>query len=551
MKRLLITITLVLGICCGSALQPASAQPTGTGPITALILYDAPPNDSYSKLGQAYAIMLSNLLGHFDGTVTLKPVDQYTPGMVENYQTIFYVGAYYDNPGVPTAFLSDVTTTQKTIVWFKYNLWQVAWNATYSFTQRYGISFSGLRGLDSSPSSSNPAPGFFDTVIYKNTNLVKYYDFNASTGVVRADPDIGVTQVTDATKAQVLVNIKDSKTNEQVPYIIRSGNFWYVADMPFSFIGPRDRYLVLCDMLFSMVNRAGTAGHQALVRLEDVGALVSTSTMKTLTDYLFGLAIPFSIATIPHYRDPLGIYNGGVAQDIPFAQATGLKSALAYASARGAKIVMHGYTHQYKSMRNVNTAVSGDDFEFWNAVANTPVAEDSTQWAGGRLDSGLQELISGGYTPFAWEAPHYQSSPLSIKAVPPRFANTYQRVVYYTSDNPTTLNSAAINRDFSVGQFFPYLIKKDYYGQKVIPENLGNIEYNICNIDPSSCLTYTWQDIYLNAQYALLVQDAVASFFFHPFWLESAVGTPGFADFKSLIQGITQLGYTWADASTF
>ncbi|WP_421019125.1 DUF2334 domain-containing protein, partial [Klebsiella pneumoniae] len=113
------------------------------------------------------------------------------------------------------------------------------------------------------------------------------------------------------------------------------------------------------------------------------------------------------------------------------------------------------------------------------------------------------EFQLNGYNPFAWEAPHYQSSPLSIQAVPKYFKNTYQRVVYYTSDNPQTLNATTPGHDFSVGQFFPYIIQKDYYNQRIIPENLGNVEYNICNIDPSSCLSYTAQDILTNANYAL------------------------------------------------
>ncbi len=98
------------------------------------------------------------------------------------------------------------------------------------------------------------------------------------------------------------------------------------------------------------------------------------------------------------------------------------------------------------------------------------------------------------------------------------------------------------------------MIQADYYGQRVIPENLGNIEYNICSIDPFSCLTYTWQDLYLNAQYAWVVRDGFASFFFHPFWLDSDMaGTAAanaFQDFKSLASGISKLGYQWADAST-
>lgn len=64
-------------------------------------------------------------------------------------------------------------------------------------------------------------------------------------------------------------------------------------------------------------------------------------------------------------------------------------------------------------MRNKYTSVSGDDHEFWNIVANTPVAEDSTQV----------------------------------------FKTTYQRVVYFTADKPNMLGS--VSKDFGVGQILP------------------------------------------------------------------------------------------------
>src|SRR5690606_23511667 len=159
-----------------------------------------------------------------------------------------------------------------------------------------------------------------------------------------------------------------------------------------SYIGPRDRYLVLCDLLHDILNVPAATQHRAMVRLEDVGALVLPSTMRRLSDFLFNRAIPFSIAVIPFYRDPLGEYNGGTPMEVHLANATRLKNALNYAVARGGKIVMHGYTHQYASKRNLYTAVSGDDFEFWDAADNRPVLEDSEEWAAARLDAGLQEL---------------------------------------------------------------------------------------------------------------------------------------------------------------
>jgi uncharacterized protein YdaL len=511
-----------------------------------LVLYDAPPGSDYAKLGNAYAIMLRNLLGHFDAQVELRPVEQYTAGMMAAKDATFYVGAIYDNP-VPDAFLADAVATQKPLVWFKNNLWKLAWNPAWNFTATKGITFSGLRGMNAAPSASDPNPGFFDTIGYKNKAFVKYYAYDSNNNVINADPDIGITAIADATKASTAVTVSNPKTGEVAPYIVRSGNFWYVADMPFSYIGPRDRYLVLTDLLHDMLGIDHAESHKAMVRLEDVGAMVTVTSMRTLTDYLRGKSIPFSIAVIPHYMDPLGLYNGGVPQSIPLGQATNLKRSLDYALARGGEIVMHGYTHQYSNMRNPHTGISGDDYEFWNIVANAPVAEDSTSWALGRLNTGLRQLRNNGYNPVAWETPHYHASPLSSKAVPLAFSTTYQRAVYFTADQPNF--SPGPGRDFGVGQIFPYPIKKDYYGQRVLPESLGNIEYDISHIDPTSNFNYTWQDIYTNAQYVLTVRDGYASFFFHPFWLEASLGVPGFTDFKKLVEGITALGFTWVAPS--
>ncbi|MDB5947346.1 MAG: hypothetical protein JWQ33_2372 [Ramlibacter sp.] len=528
-----------------SLVPPAPNKPAGPTP-KALVLYDAPAGTEFEKLDFAYAIMLRNLLGHFDAQVDLLPVQAYTAGKVNAYDATFYLGGYYGNP-LPKAFLTDAASTQKTLVWFKYNLWQVTTDASYNFAAARGFSGGYVEGLPAVPSSSNPAPGFYDTVTYKGKDFVKYYAYDAPTNSVKADPDIGAITITAPAAATALVGITNSKTGKTLPYVTRSGNFWYVADMPFSFIGPRDRYLVIADLLHDMLGVNHPESHQALVRLEDVGAMVSVDSMKTLSDYLAGKKIPFSIAVIPHYVDAFGIYNGNVPQSIPMSQATDLKTSLNYARTRGGEIVMHGYTHQYGKMKNPNTGVSGDDFEFWDIVHNTPVPEDSSAWALGRLLAGAAELVLNGYQPVAWETPHYQGSALSSRAASQVFRTTYQRVVYYTADKPNF--ALAASKDFAVGQIFPYVIKKDYYGQRVIPESLGNIEYDIHTIDPTSNYNYTPQDILANADYALTVRDGFASFFFHPFWLEPQLNLPGLADFKQVIDGISQRGFTWVAPS--
>lgn len=538
MKHLLRAFAFAFAMLLAMGFGPAQAQ---TPPKT-LVLYDAPPGTEFQKLGMSYAIMLGNLLGHFDAQVDMVPVQNYTAGKINSYDATFYLGAYYDN-ALPAAFLTDAATTQKTLVWFKYNLWSLAWDAAHNFQQTRGFGFSGLRGLNAAPSAANPSPGFFDTIQYKNKPFVKYYRFDGAAGAVNADPDIGLTAVTDPAKATAVVNVSNPKTGEVAPYVVRSGKFWYVADMPFSYIGPRDRYLVLTDLLHDMLGIDHAQNHRAMVRLEDVGALVSVQAMKTLTDYLHGKKVPFSVAAIPYYVDGLGAYNGGVPQYVPLAQATNLKTALNYAKARGGEIVMHGYTHQYGKLKNPHTGVSGDDYEFWNIVTNSPVAEDSTSWVLGRLNAGVKDLHDNGFSPVAWETPHYHGSAVSSRAATQVFRTTYQRVVYFTADKPNF--TASTGKDFAVGQIFPYVVKRDYYGQRILPESLGNIEYDISAIDPTSNYNYTWQDVYTNAQYAMTVRDGFASFFFHPFWLEPELGVPGFEDFKKVVEGITQLGFTW------
>lgn len=528
------------------AATTTAATTASTAP-KALVLYDASSGTEWDKMGLAYAIMMRNLLGHFDAQVDLLPVQQYTAGRVNDYQATFYLGALYDHQ-VPAAFLSDATTTAKTVVWFKYNLWQLAWNPAYNFTAAKGVQFNGLRGLNAAPSAANPDPGFFSTVKYKGLDFVKHYTYDAARNQVNADPDIGHVAVADAAKAQVVVPVANPKTGETAPYVVRSGNFWYVADLPFSFIGPRDRYLVFSDLLHDMLGIPHAESHKALIRLEDVGALVSVDAMKKLSDYLKSRNAPFSVAVIPRYVDGLGTYNGGVRQEIHLSQATNLRTSLDYARARGAEMVMHGFTHQYGTMKNPHTGVSGDDYEFWNIVDNAPFPEDSPSWVLGRLNQGLSDLRAHGLDPIAWEAPHYHTSAIAARTAPQLFTTTYQRVVYYTADKPNFY--AGVAKDFSVGQFYPYVIGKDHYGQYVLPENLGNIEYDISTVDPTSNYNYTADDLLLNARYARTVRDGFASFFFHPFWLEPNLGTPGFEDFKKTVEGISALGFTWVAPST-
>jgi uncharacterized protein YdaL len=136
---------------------------------------------------------------------------------------------------------------------------------------------------------------------------------------------------------------------------------------------------------------------------------------------------------------------------------------------------------------------------------------------------------------------------VDYRAMAKRFSASYQRIVYYTSTHPD-LNASGPEKDYAAGMFFPYVIHNDSYGRLVIPENLGNIEYDISHVDPSSNIVYTWKDIVENAKDAWVVRDGFASFFFHPFWIDPGFESlNAFEDFKRTIEGISQQGYHWID----
>lgn len=543
------------------AKKGAPTPKSATAP-SVLVLYDYRPADAFGKLGKAYAIMLRNLLGHFNADVTLVPIGDYVQNSVNAYEATFYMGSYAGNT-VNAAFLADAKITQQKVIWLKYNLEQLtAWgDQNGSFAQKFGFYFKGMQGLDSDPAACNPAPGFYNTVLYKNKRFIKYFAYDALSNTVFADYNIGKTIISNATIAQQIVPIQNAKTNAEIPYIIQSNNFWYIADTPFSFIGPRDRYLVFADILHDILDRKHPEQHRAMVRLEDLSAITNPATITLLSDYLYQQKIPFSMAVIPYYIDALGRFNGGVRRELALNKDTNLQLAINYAQTKGGAVIQHGYTHQYGNSPNPNMPVSGEDFEFWDLTdqdgdpttynpVNAAIKGETSVTVLAQIDAGKAELTQSGYLPFAWETPHYQASPVAYRAAALRYPVAYERAVYYTAEAPI-IDPRNPTTDVAIGQFFPYIIEQDYYGRRVLPENIGNIQSSVCNTG-FSCEAYNWQDLCLNAEYALAVRDGFASFFFHPFLLNqsSASAADHAVGFQNIIGCFNELHYQWVGANT-
>jgi uncharacterized protein YdaL len=489
---------------CSRGAQPASTT------NTVLVLYDS--SGAFGWIGELDSILLGNLLGHFPLPSQKAPVEQYHAGDIDKFRMIFYIGSIFDNL-LPEAFLEDVMSTTKTVCWMKYNLWRLGQGTLYgaAFESKFGFHFE---FMDSSG---------YTNVQYKGETLSRH----------PADVELGRTTILNSMIAQAQATAwRDSESNA-IPYILHASNFWYVADVPFSYISEEDRYLAFADLLHDMVGIDHPESHRAIIRLEDVAPSYPPELLHAAADYLASERVPFCVATVPVYADPLGYYHGGEAVRIEMADAPQFVEALKYVIGRGAQLVMHGYTHQYNAVPNPFTGATGDDYEFFrvtydaqtNLVDYAPVPEDSPQWAQARIRAGLQQFQHARLTPVAWETPHYAASAVDYSVFADNFSLTIQRALYFDASGHVA------------GQFFPYVIERDVYGQKIIPENLGNV-------DPASWYFYPArlpEDLIRAARRNRVVRDGWASAFFHPYL--------DLAYLRELVQGIKALGYTYVPLS--
>jgi uncharacterized protein YdaL len=510
-----------------------------------LILHDS--SGQWGYLGKEYAIMLENLLGHFDVRVKAKPVSSYSSGEINRKDATFYIGSTYDEESFlsdPSQqqnyknFLKDAATTTKPIAWLNHNLeelsrnWNPEWGAS-SFSEKTGYNYIGIKN------------NTYNRVQYKGEELHKGViswvnpgsDLTGCTeegGTAYAcSPRLHTITITDANKAETIATAYSSLNPNapQEPYFTRSGNFWFIGDMPFSFISEEDRYLAFADILHDIIGSGiGQQPLQAIVRLEDVSPGIDPVSLKQVMSYLQAENVPFAIAAISVFTDPKGVLSDGVPTTVALPNSKIARTIKPFYKSGYASIVAHGLTHQSGNLDNPYNALSGDDFEFYRVTLNADnslnflggVPNDSRRWARKRMRIAKAALRHARFKPFAWEAPHYFATEEDNKGIRSVFNTHYGRAVYFNSEGPAGRH---------IGQFYPYVIRSDRYRSRQIPENLGNIE-------PTPFLGYRpllSADLLRHAKKIKVVRDSVASFFYHPY-----LGT-GYLN--EVVQGMKNLGY--------
>lgn len=522
------------------AATTAGQRVTSWGPrsgSSTLVLFDT--GSEYGWLGELYAQGAGNLATHF-GRVTAMPVVDYRAGQMGKYDAVVYLGSTY-NEALPEAFIADVNAGSVPVLWAGFNIWQLAGAdgspGDAAFIEKYGWD------VTSSFLSSSPVT----TVSYKGTDLRRH---SANAGLL-------APRITDPARVSVVAKAVCGESCDETshavdgafPWAVRSANLTYIGEIPLAYMGENDRYLAFADLLYALHGRQGNGKQRAAIRLEDISPNSDPADIREKADYLASAGVPFSMAVIPVYKDPLGAYNDGVPQTRTLAQSPKVVAAIKYALKKGGTLVQHGTTHQYGTLDNPYNGVSGDDFEFFRARCTTQqngtevvpcsdtawvtyqgsVPQDSWLHSSSVIAQGRLGFLNAGLPlPTIFEFPHYAASDNAYSAASAQYGRRYERVLNHGGQ----LLPALAGKGHYMGQFFPYSVTT-LYGDQIIPENLGNYEPDAINNNQPRLVP----DLLANGSANLVMTDPVASLFFHPYLPVS--------DLRATVEGLKGQGYTF------
>ncbi|MGA2987372.1 MAG: DUF2334 domain-containing protein [Terriglobia bacterium] len=443
---------------------------------TVAVVYDSLPDprvDSY-----IHALFLANLLTHFKLHAALIPLSKYKGGELSDYRAGFLVASGLKTI-VPPPLLADIRATDRPFAWLGGHIDQLL--ATPDARRHYGFSFVEYsRDLD------------YRSVVYKQTLLPK------------PEYDLNIVSIQDPKTAEVIATAINQKKVSS-PYVVKSGNFWYFADEPLSYMGEGTRYLVLCDLLHDILGINHPSELRAMVRIEDVSVDDDPDDLTKIAAWLSDRHIPFGIALIPIFRDPTH------SLEIRLSDRKSTVKAIHTMIALGGTPIMHGITHQVHGL-------SGDEYEFWDELGNRAVGGDSADFVMRRLRMGFAECFANDIYPVAFEVPHYGASAIDYRTLGQVFSLFYDRPM--------------VTPDDTTAQMVPYPVV-DQYGRHIVPETLGYLPED--DPDPLKIVEY--------ARTMRVVRDGIASFYFHPFLKQKLL--------EQVIQGISGLGYHFISLRDF
>jgi len=409
--------------------------------------------------------MLTNLLGHFKPEISHVPINEYFQGLAQKYDFVFYLGEPRGGK-VPEALLEDIPKYPKvTFVWLRWNVEQ----------------FLKLHGDEYGFQVSKPHGGF----VRINYNHQVY---------PRADTEmIAPIQITDWEKVETNGILENPSAF--TAFSARSKNLWYFPDQPYY----QTAHLVFSDLLHKVFRMPHPVQQRFFIRLEDIHPFRDPAGLRDNCKALEKAKVPFMMAVSSQYRKP-GHETPVYLKDKPH-----LIRAIKECAQRGGSIVLHGVTHQYRDE-------TGEGHEFWDIHADKPIPEYTESHLHERIDQGIETLARLGLYPIAWETPHYAASREVYRVISQHFSTVVEM-------------RQISNETYKVTQTFPFIVE-DIYGQTVVPENLGYINFETGE---------TIEKKLNQAKRYKIVQDALVGVFYHPYYEAKYLA--------GLVQGLKDLGF--------
>ncbi len=571
--------------------QPATLGESWRGARNRLACVYFERRDAQDRVGPIQSKMLVTLLGAFRSwRVEARDLGVYRAGDLFACESAFYIAsAFFSEPS--REFLADaaVYAESRPLAWMNYKLplFQAARDefAAQKGSAPLGFTIPRIDQPLVPPSASVTDPGFYRFFDYKGETFMKLARWDPVGDAFSASPELNVIELNGRAPVGVVATVRHSKLPSELPYAVHQrfgggGGLWYFADLPLSYVHYEDRYFILCDQLWDILGETPPPSPRtALVRLEDINQGQDPGSIRWAIDYLADRKIPFSMAVIPYYSNLFGDGGGAKAVWRPANEYPEFSGTLLYAKARGANMVFHGVAHQAGDLIAGFDGQSAADYEFWSYPANGPLPKDSSDYLIGELEKGEAVWRSLGLRPLAWEVPHYAASGLDFTLFGRLFEWTYHRALYFDGgvtqdvtfqprhrffeclsaecreERRELARKLRVETDHSAfgGQIVPFVVYNDVYGQAVIPETLGMIDYPFFS-------DRTWipvshpRDVLRFARKLRVVRGAVASFFWHVDLLSPTLPyyqmNPGNYETEggrntliTVVQGLKELGY--------
>ncbi len=300
------------------------------------------------------------------------------------------------------------------------------------------------------------------------------------------------------------------RNDEASAVIVQSGPHFYAGID--NLLSPSS--ILLADTLFDFFSVEANEGHVGYLRLEDINPSSDPALVEAVGNRLLDRGVPILLAVIPIYTDETS------GQRIRLNDRKELVDVLRQLEARGATVLAHGYTHQYR------TSETGEGFEFWDVENNQPVFVPSTEtppqllareafpseaayrsylepllageadYIRTKLTNSIHELVSLGLHPLGFEAPHYTMSHSGYALTAEQFTNVFGQVQWS-------------NTNWQVMGATPYVSRPALLnGMTLYPETIGYVRTDIPR--PIDEMRRALNE-------TLLVRESMLGAFYHPY----------------------------------